>query len=127
MENQDKTGINQAQRDESGRFLPGISGNPAGKPKGIKHMSTLLGEAIRKVAEDEAEPQDVLIVKALLSKAKSGDISAIREVWDRLEGKPQQSTDITSDGEKIQTGVVILPSKNENTLETTTETRESTS
>lgn len=39
----------------------------------------------------------------------------------------REKSDITTDEQKIETGVVILPSKNENTLETTTETRESTS
>lgn len=39
----------------------------------------------------------------------------------------REKSDITTADEKIQTGVVILPSKNENTLETTTETGNSTS
>lgn len=98
---EEKTGIKQEERDDKGRFLPGVSGNPNGKPKGARHMSTLLEEAIRKVAEDTGTSEDQAIVRALIEKAKAGDIRAITEVWDRLEGKPKQQTDITSGGDKI--------------------------
>lgn len=98
MDQPENTGQNQAIRNEKGQFVPGVSGNPAGKPPGTKHMSTLLEEAIKKVAEGSDDPEDLQIVKALIKKAKSGDISAIKEIWDRLEGKAAQSLDVKSDG-----------------------------
>ena len=73
--------------------MPGVSGNPAGKPPGTRHMSTLLEDAIKKVATDRGEPHDILIVRALIEQAKKGDVKAIREVFDRLEGKPVQTID----------------------------------
>lgn len=71
------------------------------------------------------------IASALNKEAEMDDARKETSKW-YLERRmkdfsPKQETDITSDGEKIQTGVIILPSKNENTLETTTETRNSTS
>lgn len=41
--------------------------------------------------------------------------------------RDKNETDITTQGEKIQSGVVILPQKNESSLETTTETSTGTS
>jgi HPt (histidine-containing phosphotransfer) domain-containing protein len=35
------------------------------------------------------------IARALVSQAASGDVSAIREVADRLDGKPRQESDLT--------------------------------
>lgn len=46
-------------------------------------------------------PTKAIITRALLTKAAKGDVYAIKEVFDRVEGKPQQQMDITSDGEKI--------------------------
>lgn len=50
------------------RFKPGQSGNPKGKPRGTKHASTTLREAI---ANDLHA-----IVAALIEKAKDGDTGA---------------------------------------------------
>jgi hypothetical protein len=44
-------------RDEKGRFVPGVSGNPAGKPKGSRHaleedvVATFLAEFKKRGAE----------------------------------------------------------------------------
>jgi hypothetical protein len=46
----ENTGEKQA-RDEKGRFLEGVSGNPEGKPKGSKNQLTLLEEALIEEAE----------------------------------------------------------------------------
>lgn len=83
------------------QFQPGQSGNPAGKPKGIRHMSTLLLEAVKRVAQDGGTSEDVEIVRALVAKAKSGDTKAIDIVFDRLEGKAPQTIDVTTDGDKL--------------------------
>lgn len=79
------------------RFKPGVSGNPKGKPKGARHFSTLIREAIQKVAEGDAEPTDILIVKQLAKKAKEGDLKAMDIVFDRVDGKAEQT--INLDGE----------------------------
>jgi len=111
----ENAGKNQETRNEKGQFLPGVSGNPAGKPPGTRHMSTLLEEAIKRVAEDTGTAEDVQIVAALIKKAKTGDIQAIREIWDRIEGKAPQSLDLTTGGEKLQVQVITYtPNANDN-------------
>lgn len=66
------------------QWLPGQSGNPAGKPKGVKHLSTWIQE----VMEDETFEQKLTdgiifkgvpakaIVTCLIIKALSGDMKA---------------------------------------------------
>jgi hypothetical protein len=55
-----------ATRDAAGRFLPGQSGNPAGKAPGTRNRATLLRELM-----DEGE--DRAIGRIVIDKAKSGD------------------------------------------------------
>lgn len=78
-------------------WKPGQSGNPKGKPKGARHFSTLIREAIQKVAEGDDEPADILIVKQLVDKAKKGDLQAIDRVIDRTDGKAEQTINLEAD------------------------------
>lgn len=60
-----------------GRFKPGQSGNPAGRPKGARHATTVAVEAL---LEGEAE----IITRKAIDAAKAGDMVAIRLVLDRI-------------------------------------------
>lgn len=42
-----------------------------------------------------------LIADAIFDKAEKGDVPAFKEIRDTTDGKPQQSLDVTSAGEKI--------------------------
>ena len=59
------------------RFQKGQSGNPAGKPKGARHKTTLLAE--RLMAADAEN-----IVAAVVTAARNGDMTAARIVLDRI-------------------------------------------
>ena len=59
------------------RFQPGPSGNPAGRPKGARHATTL---AIEALLEGEAES----ISRRAIEAAKAGDMIAIKLVLDRI-------------------------------------------
>ena len=90
---------NTTQNQEKKRrgFQPGVSGNPKGKPKGARHFSTLIREAIKRVAEGDDEPADRLIVKQLVERAKKGDLAAIDRVIDRVDGKAEQNINLDAD------------------------------
>ncbi len=60
-----------------GRFQPGRSGNPNGRPKGSKSRHIMALEAL---AEGEVEA----IVQAMIDKAKEGDAVAARSILDRV-------------------------------------------
>lgn len=92
----ENTSTNVVVRNEKGQIISGTP-NPKGKPKGARHFSTLIREAIQKVAEGEDEPADRLIVKQLVERAKKGDLQAIDRVIDRVDGKAEQTINVDAD------------------------------
>ncbi|AGH98885.1 DUF5681 domain-containing protein [Micavibrio aeruginosavorus] len=82
----------------------GQSGNPAGKPKGSLNRSTILKRYLALSLRDN--PSDIpfelegkitveeAIALALIKKALSGDISAIKEIQDTVHGKLTESSEI---------------------------------
>ena len=71
-----------AVRDERGRFVPGMSGNPAGKLPGTRNRATLLRAALD--AEDGPAMARVVIDKAL-----SGDVVTAKFCVARLMPQPR--------------------------------------
>jgi Family of unknown function (DUF5681) len=82
-------------RKQAGRFLPGHSGNPCGKPKGARHKTTLFAE---KLMSDDAEA----IVKAVVVAAKAGDLTAAKIVLDRI-APPRKDSPVAFDLPAIST------------------------
>lgn len=81
---------------EDTQFKPGQSGNPSGRPVGVKNFTTKIKEALLKVAEGTDEPCEVLLVKKILKKAiQDGDSRMIELIWNYLDGKPSQHIDTT--------------------------------
>jgi len=73
------------------QFPPGVSGNPQGRPK-LTKLTDALREQLAEINPDA--PEETIaehIARALISEAKLGNIAAIREVFDRSEGKPKQA------------------------------------
>ena len=87
----EKTGANQ----KPGRFKPGQSGNPAGRPRGSLNRTTL---ALRAIMADQAEA----IVETLIGQALAGDVAAGRAILERL-------VPVVKEG-PLDAGAVDLPS-----------------
>lgn len=69
--------------------------NITGANRGSKWLTTLLDEALRKMAEGHKESYDALLIKRVLRSAiVDGDMRAVEHIWDRIEGKPK-SNEIT--------------------------------
>ena len=65
------------RRHLDGTFTPGQSGNPSGRPKGARHKTTL---AVQALMDGQAEE----ITRKAIEAAKSGDMTAIRLVLERV-------------------------------------------
>lgn len=85
------------------KWKKGESGNPKGRPKlpDIK-------DALAKVLADEKDGTSALeaTLMALRSKAVKGDVRAAMVLLDRAFGKPQQSIDHTTGGDKMVPNLV---------------------
>ena len=76
-------------RSAAGQFLPGRSGNPAGRPKGSRNRATLLAALI-----DEADHD--AIVRAVVDRALAGEWAAQRACFTRLVA-PLREAPVTLD------------------------------
>lgn len=81
-------------------WKPGVSGNASGRPKDKPFRDALRME-LAAVGDDGKALRD--IAKALIASATAGDLQAIREVADRLDGKPAQESTITVDDKRDAT------------------------
>lgn len=79
-------------------FQPGQSGNPGGRPKRGWNWAKLFEEAV----DEELTTKDgkmtaqakQFIVKKLVRMAVDGDMTAVKEIINRMDGMPKQSTEI---------------------------------
>ena len=69
-------------------WRPGQSGNPGGRPK-TKAFKNALEAELEEAGDDG--PSLRKIARALLDKAALGDLQAIRDVRDTLDGRPAQA------------------------------------
>lgn len=81
-------------RDASGRFA---LGNPGG-PGAIAHERTKRARALRQALHDAVTPEDMAAVaRALVERAKAGDVAAARELLDRIIGRPLPAEPLSED------------------------------
>jgi hypothetical protein len=92
------------------RWKKGTSGNPRGRPKKQDCLTTLLRAEIQKICPADRENRiwKELIVRATLQLAMKGNAAALKEVWERLDGKVLQTerVQLGEDGKKIMIHVV---------------------
>lgn len=95
---------------EKTQFKPGESGNPAGLPSGTKQRSTILNKwlsvetellnPITKLKQKGTVEDEVIL--ALITKARKGDVPAVKEILDSVYGKIPNKDEITGkDGESL--------------------------
>lgn len=68
-----------------GRWKPGQSGNPGGRPK-KKPITAALERIFDKLSDAEVE----VFARSMFMKAGQGDVAAFKEITDRMEGKVAQ-------------------------------------
>jgi len=90
--------------------------NRKGRPEGCKSLTTLVREALAKIAtskDGEDISYEKLLVKRILNKAiEHGDNRMIELVWSYMDGKPRQALEHTGkDGGDIIIRVTNYGSK----------------
>src|SRR5450759_668402 len=75
------------------RWKKGVSGNPHGRPKKQESLTNLLKDEIGQIcpADRENRTWKELVVRATLQLAMKGNATALKEVWERLDGKTLQT------------------------------------
>jgi hypothetical protein len=81
------------------QFKKGQSGNPGGRPKGSVKISSCYERSLSRPYPNDPEGRTYaqVIADKTVELAAKGEIAAIREVTDRLEGKAKQSIENTGD------------------------------
>jgi len=88
-------------RDKKGRWLPGVSGNPAGRPPGSQNFSTLFRKAVKEMAKklklgEDPDSVEIEIIKRGIKEALDGKYPFYKDIFDRLYGKPTENIDLRS-------------------------------
>jgi len=89
-----------SSREQAIKNLKGKTGakaNPNGRPPKEWTWAGLIKEAMEEMADD-GEPIKKKVSKSLMIKALSGDVQAIKEIGDRIDGKPKQAVDVNNSG-----------------------------
>ena len=76
-------------------FRPGQSGNPAGRGTEDKLSRDAVRRAVKRQAADGKSTQLEALADKLVACALEGDISAMQEIGNRLDGKPTQQLNAT--------------------------------
>lgn len=88
-------------------WQPGQSGNPNGAPKRAKLWREAIDRAIKRREEKDPQALEKLADK-LLAAVASGDIAAMRELGDRVDGKVPQAIAGVDEDEQLTPLVPII-------------------
>jgi len=91
----EKTGNQQGNARKPGQFKPGQSGNPNGRPIGVRNKTTMAVEAL---LDGDAKA----LTEKALTLAKAGDLQALRICMDRIV-PPRRDRPVTFEMPKLET------------------------
>lgn len=85
-------------RDKQGRFKPGVSGNPNGKPPGSISITAKIKKELETIPEGQKITYLDALVKKILKKAIADeDHQMIKTIWEHIDGSPRQTTEHVGD------------------------------
>lgn len=99
------------------RFKPGQSGNPAGRPKGVKNFASILRKALnaKVVVAENGRQRRITKLEAmttqLVNKATQADLNAMRLLTGLLEfhveeKRPHDATTISAADQRVMNALV---------------------
>lgn len=93
-----------AERGGDGKFLPGQSGNPAGRPKGSKNRVTLLKLMAEESIREENTDSMLMVAQLVIQQALSGCEKSQKLVWDAVMSKGS-ADDKTQAKERVEINI----------------------
>jgi hypothetical protein len=74
----------------------GISGNPAGRPKQEPLLTPELRKQLGSVCQTDPQKRIwcVVLIERLMEHAAKGNPAAIKELWERMEGKVKENVQV---------------------------------
>lgn len=104
------------EKNRAHLFQPGVSGNPKGRPKGSLSIVSAIRQKLEKAPPGSEKTYLEMFVDRVMEKAMvDGDVAMMRDMIDRIDGKPQASVDMTTNGKDLPTpilGSYALPTNN---------------
>jgi len=90
---EEKKEVTTTNRNTEGKWLPGKSGNPAGRPKGSKNRITILKMMAEEAVREQHTPQMLDVIKQIIDSAQDGDKEAQRLVWNAIMSRGLTDSD----------------------------------
>ena len=93
-EDASKGELQESGRSADGKFLPGVSGNPNGRPKGKKNIITTLKQDLEIAIRENLTAEDVQnVVNAMLAEALNGNVGAGKLILDKVLSNARETED----------------------------------
>ena len=99
-------------------FVKGQSGNPNGRPPGTFSITELVRKKLQECpeGEDKKTYAQVFIDKLFQKANKQGDHPTMKLIWNYMDGLPQGSLDLTSNGKELFPQPIVDVSENHSHL-----------
>lgn len=83
---------------EAAKFVPGVSGNPDGRPKSMFRKAFL--KVLERAIQDDPSGRTFAdaIAEKFVSEASKGKLDVLREIIDRVDGKATQAVEMSGPG-----------------------------
>lgn len=103
--------IKKNPADHLPKWKKGQSGNPKGRPPKDLTLTSLLKDEIDKIcpADKEGRTWRHLLVIATMRLAIKGESAALKEVWQRLDGRVPQQMDVNMTTRTLEEEIAELP------------------
>jgi hypothetical protein len=90
-------------------FPKGVSGNPAGRPPGIRDRRTLRQALLERLGETDAKGLSFRqrVVEAIVNQAIRGNVQAFKEVRDTVDGRPIGSDQMRGQDSATRPGITL--------------------
>ncbi len=87
---------NVFQMGNTAGFKKGVSGNPEGRPSKEDCLTSIMKEKLAEVDPKDANKltRAELVVVATIELAKKGNAAALKEVWERSDGKVKDKLEV---------------------------------